>query len=226
MLFAGFRMKSFLLVVVAFFTLTSCGTHLTWREGFRDPVVAEEPEPGNTQSYYFFSSTSFTVPSGFTSATLEVIGAGGGGGGGGNGSSSATGGAGGRGGYASKTLDVTLLSGQLWTIQVGTGGTAAQDMGCNALAGTAGSASGVSYWDGATQVWGVMASGGLGGGGTTGCNPGVAGSNGSGAGGDVNGVSGDATYGLPGYGGIALGTAGATTGTAGSAGYVVLHFTE
>ncbi|MBL7717098.1 MAG: hypothetical protein JNL01_16665 [Bdellovibrionales bacterium] len=216
-------MKFLLAPVLAL--VSSCGSAMNWSENNRTSDGLSGGS-GNSQSYFFFADSSFTIPSGFSTATVEVIGAGGGGGGGGNGSSSASGGKGGRGGYASIDLDVSTAAGQNWVIQVGAGGAAGMDAGCNASPGSVGQGSQVSYTVASTLIWSVSASGGTGGQPTMGCNPGADGSNGVGAGGDVNGVSSDSTYGVPGQGGQALSSAGGTTGTAGSAGYVVIRLTE
>jgi hypothetical protein len=101
----------------------------------------------NAQSQTFTSSQTFTVPSGITSLTVQCWG--GGGAGGRGGTSNKNGGGGGAGGqFAAKTISVS--SGQVYQVVVGTGGV---------ISATNGGAGGDSYFGGNL----VLAKGGRGG---------------------------------------------------------------
>ncbi len=124
-------------------------------------------------------TSSWTVPSGVTSVTVSLWGAGGGSGG--NGYTSGGGGGGG-GAYASKVLSVT--PGQSISYTVGTGGGAGGYVGFPIFGQSVGTTGGASTCSS------VTAGGGLGGG------DGVGGAGGSASGGDVN-ISGQSGF----YGG-------------------------
>lgn len=152
---------------------------------------------------------TFTVPSGVTSITVKMWGAGGGGGGGGNG---AAGAAGGGAGYTTATLSVT--AGENLVINVGGGGNGGVYSSAGSGAGGGGGGGGYSsiYRDSTALL--IAAGGGGGGGGrqtTAGGQGGPGGGTGSAAG-TFSGTAGT-TVGNGGGGG-----AGTTSGGAGGSG--------
>lgn len=166
-------------------------------------------EHSNSQTQTFTSSGTFTVPPGVTSIIVECWG--GGGAGGGSSASSVKGGGGGAGGaYAKKTLSVA--SGTIYTVNVGTGAT-----GC-----TSSGSSGNPSWFGDPST--VFAEGGAGGAAPN--NGIVAGGTGSSANstGDIvysGGNGADGTTSLSGGGGGGAGSTGAggtASGTTAGAG--------
>ena len=159
-----------------------------------------------SQTYYADGSTSFVVPTGVTSVTAKVWGAGGGGGAGSG--STGAGGNGGGGGFSQSTLTVT--PGETLTIAVGTGGTGATT---NRYGGNGGGFSAVMR----SATYLLIAGGGAGGGAGNAAQAGGVG----GAGGGANGQSGTAGTGGLGVGATtsAAGTGGAL-GTGGAAGSV------
>lgn len=175
-------------------------------------VVGGNTGVSNTIVYATAGTSSFTVPSGVSSITVEAWGAGGGGGTGSG--STGSGGRGGGGGYVTSTL-TGLTGGTTLTVMVGTGGTTV------AAASDGGNGGGYSaVLNGGTYL--VQAGGGGGGGGAYGTASGGAGGAGGGTSATAgNGTSGGGTATVGGYGGggyTAGGTAG-TTGTSGAAGY-------
>ncbi len=153
----------------------------------------------NGQIFNTQGSDSFVVPTGVTSITVKMWGAGGGGGGGG---SAAAGGAGGGGGYITATYAVT--PGETLSVYVGGGGATGLRNG----AGGGGGGGGHSSLYRNTTLLGLAAGGAGGGGGRTSAgNTGGAG----GAGGGASGVTGTAA-------GTAGGGGGGTAATAGAGG--------
>lgn len=170
-------------------------------------VVGGNTGSANQIMYNTAGSSTFTVPAGVTSITVEAWGAGGGGGNGSGGSGS--GGAGGGGGFAQ--ADIAVTPGESLTLNIGSGGMKAS------AASDGGYGGGFSaVLRGGTYL--VQAGGGGGGGGTQGTGAGGIG----GAGGGANAIAGTAGGGTTGGGGGGLGsgTAGAagTAGTSGIAG--------
>jgi len=163
-----------------------------------------------TTTYYPDGTDTYVVPTGVTSITAKIWGAGGGGGSGN--AESGTGGAGGGGGYAKSVITVT--PGETLDVTVGTGG-----------AGSAGSRQG---GDGGgysavqrSATFLLQAGGGGGGGGAEGTSSGDGGAGGAGGGtSGVAGANGEASGrgGGGGAGSASLGTAGGagTNGAAGS----------
>lgn len=175
-------------------------------------VVGGNTGSSNTVIYSTAGSSSFTVPTGVNSITVEAWGAGGGGG---NGSgSTGSGGAGGGGGYAQSTLSVT--PGETLTINVGTGGAKA------AAASNGGYGGGFSAVL-RSSTYLIQAGGGGGGGGLVGTNTYAGGA--GGAGGGTSGIGGSAATGIATVGGpggqgtTAAGGGGGTAGSSGTAGY-------
>ncbi len=168
--------------------------------------------PNGGQTIYTTAGTdSFVVPSGITSITVKMWGAGGGGGGGGNASA---GGAGGAGGYATSTL--TVSPGETLSLAIGGGG----DGGVGSTnSGAGGGGGGYSAVRRSTTPLLVAAGGaGGGGGGRNSGNVGGAGGGGggsTGANGSASGTSGGGSGGTQ-SGGGAAGTGSTNYGTAGS----------
>ena len=172
-------------------------------------------------SQTFTSTSTFTVPAGVTTLTVECWGAGGGAGG--AATTANAGGAGGGGGAYSKSTTIAVTPGNTYTVTVGTGGPG----GSGAAAGTAGADS----WFNSSAI--ILAKGGAGGaanngtggaGGTTAASIGTtkfaggAGANGASAtGGGGGGGAGTANPGGAGSG-ITAGAGGLTGGGAGAAG--------
>jgi hypothetical protein len=160
----------------------------------------------NTDIYNTAGSGTFVVPTGVTSITVKVWGAGGAGG---NGSgSTGIGGGGGGGGFTQSTLTVT--PGATLTYNVGTGGTA------NTTASYGGNGGGYSaVLNGATVL--IQAGGGGGGAGTTSTATGGQGGAGGGASGTA-GTAGNGTATVGGAGGAGTTTTGGAAGAAGTTG--------
>lgn len=160
-----------------------------------------------SETYYSSGNSSFTVPTGITSITVKVWGAGGGGGAGSN--SSGRGGHGGGGGFTQATLAVT--PGESLTMSVGSGGTGATT---NRYGGDGGGFSAVRR----SATYLAIAGGGAGGGAGNGTQNGGAGGAGGGGNGQ-DGTAGTASYGRGATTSTAgAGGAGSTGGTAGSVG--------
>ncbi len=167
----------------------------------------------NGQVYTTQGASTFTVPSGVTSITVKLWGAGGGGGAGG---SAAAGGAGGGGGSATGTITVT--PGETLNVYVGGGGAAGTR---NTSGGGGGGGAYSSIYRGSTPLAIAAGGGGGGGGRSTATHTGGAG----GAGGGTNGAAGNNAGGTTvnrggGFGTQAAGGAagtGVNAGTAGSA---------
>lgn len=157
-----------------------------------------------TTVYSSTGSGTFNVPSGVTSITVKVWGAGGGGGGGGSASS---GGAGGGGGYATAVLTVTPL--ESLNVYVGSGGGAGTGRSDSGDGGGGGGHSEINR--GGTNL--IIASGGGGGGG--GDNSSATAGGAGGAGGTTTGIAGSAS-GTAGGGGAGTGVGGGAGGTGGS----------
>jgi hypothetical protein len=171
-------------------------------------VVGGNSGTANQVVYQTPGTSTFTVPTGVTSVTVQAWGAGGSGGNGSSGTGS--GGGGGGGGFARATLTVT--PGESLTINVGSGGTKA------VAASDGGYGGGFSaVLRSATYL--VQAGGGGGGGGAQGTSAGGAGGAGGGAT-AVNGTAGTGTTGGGlGIGGSTVAGTGGAAGTSGSAGY-------
>lgn len=159
------------------------------------------------------SGSSLTIPSGVSTVTIKAWGAGGGGG---AGSGSGSGGNGGGGGYSTATISVT--TGDVLNIEVGTGGASGS---AATLGGNGGGFSGVKR----TGTYLIQAGGGGGGGASRGTPTGGAGGAGGGVGtvGSTSGVAGSAGSGTSPAGGGGRGTnaaggAGGTLGGSGAAG--------
>lgn len=146
-------------------------------------------------------SDTFTVPSGVTSITVKIWGAGAGGGGGGNG---AAGAAGGGGGYTEATLTVTPS--ETLNVYVGGGGSGGLYNSSGSDAGGGGGGGGYSSLYRSTTPL-MIAAGGGGGGGARISRSGGAG----GAGGGTSGVAGTTV-------GYAAGGGGGTSSAGGSGG--------
>jgi hypothetical protein len=163
----------------------------------------------NTVTYYSAGTTSWSVPAGVTSITIQTWGAGGGGG---TNNGSGSGGNGGGGGYAKGV--VTVTPGDSISIAVGSGGAKAAG---NLSGGKGGGYTAVTNTTTATLL--MKAGGGGGGGGGRGSGNGGAGGAGGGASGII-GSNGSGTSpggrGGPGLAGSA--GAGGTAGTGGAAG--------
>jgi hypothetical protein len=140
-------------------------------------VVLNTPQRNNTVSYTTNGAFSWTVPAGVSFVYVRLVGAGGGACGGNNGNNYSAGG-GGSGGYSEGWVAVN--PGQIISIIIGKGGTAAGG-GNPTIAGGGGSTSFGSY---------ISATGG--GGGKTGSNTSAGGAPGLGSGGQFN------AYGSPG----------------------------
>ncbi len=158
----------------------------------------------NGQIYTTQGSSSFTVPSGVTSITVEMWG---GGGGGGGGAASAAGGAGGGGGYVTSTH--TTTPGESLTVYVGGGGSGGNyDSGGNDAGGGGGGGGYSRLLRSGTTL--SLAAGGGGGGGGRNATAGAAG----GAAGGTTGVAGTSIATDNGRGGPAgTPSAGGTSGT-------------
>lgn len=182
--------------------LTSNGT--TWTS------TAVSTAAGGIRGQFFYSSGSFTVPTGVTSIKMFVVGGGGGAGGQhlypdeGEGASYQGGGTGGAAGYGQGYITVT--PGTSLTVTIGTGGTGG---GTNqAVSGTAGGNTSVS--GGALTITGSGGSGGL--------SWNLVGVSGTG-----NGAAGTLTNGFY-YPNFLGGGGGGSGGSNGSAGYVWLEW--
>lgn len=159
-----------------------------------------------SQTYYSAGTSSFTVPSGITSITVKVWGAGGGGANGSGGTGS--GGNGGGGGYSQATLAVTPS--ESLSMVVGSGGSAGT---ASRYAGDGGGFSAVMR----SSTYLAVAGAGAGGGAGNGTGAGGVG----GAGGGGNGQSGTAGTGGAGtYATTAAAGTGGSGGTGGVAGSV------
>jgi len=167
----------------------------------------------NGQVFTSQGTSTFTVPTGVSSITVEMWGAGGGGGGG---AASAAGAAGGGGGYVISTHSVS--AGENLTVYVGGGGAGGNySSGGNDAGGGGGGGGYSSLYRNSTAL--AIAAGGGGGGGARNANSGGAG----GAGGGTTGVAGTSIATKNGLGGGAgtpttFGTAGSSTGNDGSNG--------
>lgn len=167
----------------------------------------------NGQVYTAQGASTFTVPSGVSSISVKLWGAGGGGGAGG---SAAAGGSGGGGGSATGTITVT--PGETLNVYVGGGGAAGTR---NTSGGGGGGGAYSSIYRGSTPLAIAAGGGGGGGGRSTATHTGGAG----GAGGGTNGVAGNNAGGTTVNGGGGFGTqaaggaagTGVNAGTAGSA---------
>lgn len=155
----------------------------------------------------FTSSTTWTVPPGVTSITVNSWGGGGGGGGGNDGcSAQGTGSGGGGGGFAQSTIAVT--PGQVYTLSVGAGGTA----GAYDANGTAGGATSFS----GNGITPVTATGGGFGTGASGCTTIAGGAGGTGTSGTVLFTGGAGSEGISASGITGVGGGGAGSGSNGS----------
>lgn len=163
-----------------------------------DGKVVITPNAGPATTYTTPGSTTYTVPAGASSLTVEVWGAGGGGGGGVHGGYEEGGGGGGGAGYA-KTSAISVATGEQLTVVVGSGGTG----GTGGGAGQNGGGSSVS--DARTNQT-VLAMGGALASGATG-----------GAGGSTTGSIGSTTY-AGGTGGSSSGASAGGGGGGSSAG--------
>ncbi len=165
------------------------------------------------QIYTTQGASTFTVPAGVTSITVEMWGGGGGGGGGGN---TAAGGAGGGGGYVTSTHSVTPL--ETLNVYVGGGGGGGNfNNGGNDAGGGGGGGGYSSLYRSSTAL--AIAAGGGGGGGARNATAGGTG----GAGGGTTGEAGASILTSDGRGGGAgtpstFGTAGTSTGNDGANG--------
>lgn len=185
-------------------------------------------------------ASSFDVPCGVTTVTVEVFGGGGGGGGRGGGSdggfyNTRGGGGGGAGGYASITIDVT--PGSTFTYSIGAGGCGGSGNGDGSSGDHGGAggnttvtgtdangnpvnlaANGGARGTGGSGTEGSPGSGGAGGAGSGGSTntTGTAGSNGSGGSGGAGGTS-SSIYGAGGGG-------GGSNGGSGTAGGILITF--
>jgi hypothetical protein len=115
---------------------------------------------GSTTRYY--ANASITVPTGITNLKATLVGGGGGG-------ASGTNGAGGGGGGGTRTINISVVAGQIITLVVGAGG----------AVGVNGSATTLTYGSTYTAGGGSAGSGLSGGAGGTGTTSGFAGANGS-----------------------------------------------
>lgn len=170
-----------------------------------------------TRSYGTGTAATETVPAGATSCTIRVIG------GGGSGAHDSVGGGGGAGsaGYALRTISV--IGGNTFTYTVGQGGAGQPTDGQNGHDGTN------STVTGTVSGGSVNMTGGFGGAGGAGLNPGLAG---SATGGSTN-TSGNPGSGITGgasvYGGFGAGSNGrqvsSGTSNAGVVGQVIFEYT-
>lgn len=158
----------------------------------------------NGRVYSTQGASTFVVPTGVTSITVEMWGGGGGGGGGGN---SAAGAAGGGGGYVTSTHSAT--AGETLNVYVGGAGSGGNfNSGGNDAGGGGGGGGYSSLYRSATAL--AIAAGGAGGGGARNATAGGAG----GAGGGTTGVAGTSIATDNGRGGPAgTPTAGGVSGT-------------
>lgn len=166
------------------------------------------------QTFYVPGTQTFTVPTGVTSLTVKLWGAGGGGGAGGGAASGATGAGGNGGGGGGATGTVSVTAGEILYVDVGTAGSAG---GTLDNGGDGGGYSALRRSDG-TRL--IVAAGGGGGGGSAAAVTGGAGS-GGGSGTTAGNGGGSATTAKGGVGAtVNPGGAGGTAGTGGIAGSV------
>ena len=156
-------------------------------------VLNAQVTTGNTITNTYTSSTTVSVPTGYTFADIFCVGGGGGGSNGRSASRDHYGGGGGAGGYTTTANNVAVSGGQSLTVVVGAGGSA----------GNNGSASSVS------RSGAVLCSANGGAGGETGTSSGVQDGGDGGSGGGGGGASGN-----PGYSG---GNGGSNGGNGASA---------
>lgn len=159
---------------------------------FLGGVLNAQVTTGNTIINTYTSSTTVSVPTGYTLADIFCVGGGGGGSNGRSASRDHYGGGGGAGGYTTTANNVAVSGGQSLTVVVGAGGSAGNNGSASSVSrsgavlcsanGGAGGETGTSY---GVQDGGDGGSGG-GGGGASG-NPGYSGGNGGSNGG--NGAS-------------------------------------
>lgn len=169
----------------------------------------------NGQVFTSQGADSYVVPTGVTSLTLKMWGAGAGGGGGGT----TTGAAGGGGGFVESTISVT--PGESLSIYVGGGGAGGNFSASGSDAGGGGGGGGASTVYRSSTPLAIAAGGGGGGGARAGSTGGA-----GGAGGGTSGVAGTSRFtnnggggggGTPSAGGAAgAAVSGANAGTAGS----------
>ena len=159
-------------------------------------VLNAQVTTGNTITNTYTSSTTVSVPTGYTLADIFCVGGGGGGSNGRSASRDHYGGGGGAGGYTTTANNVAVSGGQSLTVVVGAGGSA----------GNNGSASSVS------RSGAVLCSANGGAGGETGTSSGVQDGGDGGSGGGGGGASGN-----PGYSGGNGGSNGGNGASAASA---------
>lgn len=201
----------------------------TGATGATGPTGPQGPAGLNGGGTFFSENGTYTVPSGVTDVSVTLQGGGGGGGGNWSNDSDYYGGGGGQGGKIQVVLSVT--SGEVLTVEVGTGGTAGiTDASSDTSGGTGGSS---ELLDGSTVL--ATATGGDGG---TEANPTIP-ANGTGGNGGQYSVtgpavglsaasganaSGDTGAGISGfYGAGGAGAEGVTLAEPGSPGYVIIQ---